>query len=162
MRRWIGLLALFLPGCPSPYGVRMTIHVPMDVQAKFSAAQPGLVMNDISALVLLCEPTDEPLTFVTWPETGLMRCEQPGNLPFTIYAFQLGPTDLQSLTPLQTMFMTCGKSSKISDGGTINALADLVQKNGLGASGRVASASGEGACDTSGDWSVDMTLSLSP
>ena len=161
MRRWLALLALSLTGCPPPYGLTLTITVPTDVQAKFSAAQPGLVMLDNEALVLLCDPADRPLTFVTVAYSGQMKCEPPHS-PLAIYAFRLGPNDLQSLTPLQQMFVTCGKSAKIPDGGTTGAIADLVQKNGLGVNGRVASAEGYGACDASGDWNVDMTLSLLP
>jgi hypothetical protein len=162
MRPSIALLALFLVGCPAPYGVKLIVRVPMDVQAAFSAAQPGLVMVDDRAVALLCDPMEEPLTFVTWPETGHTKCERPQALPLTVYAFRLGPTDLQSLTPLQKMFVTCGKSAKVADGGSIQAIADLVQKDNLGAKDRVASAAGDGACDSSGDWSVDLTLSLLP
>jgi|GEM_PF-6694379 len=162
MSRWLAVLALFLSACPAPYGVKMTVNVPVDVQASFSAAKPGLVMLDDYALVLLCDPTDTPLTFETWPEMGHTRCEQPQTLPFSIYAFQLAENDLQSLTPLQSMFVTCGKSAKISGGGAITAIAKLVRDNGLGTSGRVASAEGDGACDASGNWSVDLTLSNLP
>jgi hypothetical protein len=162
MRQSIALLALFLLGCPAPYGLKLTVNVPTDVQAEFSAAQPGLVMFDDQASALLCDPTDKPLTFVTWPETGHTKCEQPQTLPLTIYAFRLGPTDLQSLTPLQKMFVTCGKSAKIADAGSIDAIANLVQKDGLGVKDRVASAAGDGACNGSGDWNVDLTLSRLP
>jgi hypothetical protein len=162
MRRWIAVLAFFLSACPAPYGVKMTVNVPTNVQAAFSSAKPGLVMFDDYALFLLCDPSDKPLTFEAWPETGHTRCEQPQDLPLRIYAFQLAENDLQSLTTLQSMFVTCGKSATISDGGTINAIANLVRKNGLGTSGRVASAEGDGACDASGNWSVDLTLSSLP
>jgi hypothetical protein len=162
MRQSISFLALFLLGCPAPYGLKLTVNVPTDVQAAFSAAQPGLVMFDDRAVALLCDPTDKPLTFVTSPESGHTECERPQTLPLTIYAFRLGPTDLQSLTPLQEMFVTCGKSAKIADSGSIDAIADLVQKDNLGVKDRVASAAGDGACDSSGNWNVDLTLSLLP
>ena len=119
-------------------------------------------MSGVQAFALLCDPTDKPLTFVAWPESGNTKCERPQSLPLTVYAFRLGPTDLQSLTPLQKMFVTCGKSAKIADRGAIDAIAGLVQKDSLGANSRVATAAGDGACDSEGDWSAELTLALSP
>lgn len=161
MKKWTALSPLFLSACPAPYGVKVTCNVPTDVQDAFSAAHPGLVMFNEQALALLCDPTGKPLTFEAW-EGGSLKCERPSNLPLTVYAFRLAPDDLQSLTPLQKMFVTCGHSAGIANGGAIDAIADLVRKNNLGVSGRVASASGDGACDSSGDWSAELTLSLLP
>jgi hypothetical protein len=163
MRPLFPLLGIFLVGCPAPYGTKVNVTVPTEVQAAFSAAQPGLVMIDDQAFALLCDPTDKALTFVVWPETGNMKCEGPQGQPYTVYAFRLDPRDLDSLTPLQKMFVTCGKSAKIGDGGAIAAIAELVQKKNLGATGRIASAvPAGGACDGNGDWSMDATLALSP
>ena len=61
MKQRIALLALFLLGCPAPYGVKLTVNVPTDVQAAFSAARPGLVMFHEQAFALLCDPTDKPI-----------------------------------------------------------------------------------------------------
>lgn len=160
MRRWIAMLAFPLVGCPAPYGVRLVATVPVEVQAFFSASQPGLVMHENQVVALLCDPSQDALKLEAVIDSGNLRCERPQKTPVEAYAFRLMPTDLQSLSVRNRQSLTCGESHGISAGSVINAVAVLVDDNGLGVENRVASGAADGACAEDGNWQVELTLAV--
>jgi hypothetical protein len=167
MRKLLSL-SLFpaLLGCPPAQGyhVNLTVTVPSEVQAKFSSANPGLLMgNERTILAELCDPSDVPFSFPFTMWIAGKQCDEWRAKGFeTMFVVRLSNSDVAWFNASQAK-LQCGQTRTITDTETIDITTQRAIQNGWGPAGVTTIASGVGgACDNAGSYNGTVVLKLSP